>query len=86
MYSYEVTATGYRIYANGVLCYVQEGKYATVYPGETMEERAENHVADLTPSEPVEPEVTDEELLAQYEEALNILGVETEVANEADEA
>ena len=78
MFTYEVTEIGYRIYLDGVLCYVQEGEYATVYPGETMEERAQNHIADLTKGqeEPTEPEATDAEKMAEYEEALRTLGVE----------
>lgn len=48
MITYKVTETGYRIYQDETLWFVQEDEYATVYPGETMEERAQNHIASLT--------------------------------------
>lgn len=58
MITHEVTEKGYRIYLDGVLWFVQEDQYATVYPGETMEERAQNHLADLTRGS----EITEEEI------------------------
>lgn len=81
MITYELTETGYRIYNDGNLWFVQEDEYARVYPGETIEECAQNHVADLTPAEEAEVEeetISDAEKIAVYEEALNTLGVNTE--------
>ena len=74
MLTYEVTETGYRIYQNGKLWLVQEEPYDKVYPGETAEERAQAHMAELN------DEPSGKELLAQYEEALRELGVQTDEA------
>jgi len=74
MLSYEVTGSGYRIYQDGKLWIVQEEPNDKVYPGETAEERAQAHLADLS------GEPSDKELLEQYEQALNELGVMTDEA------
>lgn len=81
MLEYRITEDGYRITQDGKDLFVQEGKYATVYPGETIEERAKNHIADLKGDAP--EEMTDAERLEMYEKALNDFGVETEVTDEA---
>lgn len=48
MITYEITSTGYRIFLDGTLWIIQEGEYAAVFPGETLEERAQAHVNSLT--------------------------------------
>lgn len=57
MLTYELTDTGYRILLDGAPWIVQEGEYATVFPGSTMEERAQAHLDSLqgvpTPQEQI---------------------------------
>ena len=80
MLEYRLTETGYCIIQDGEDWIIQEGEYATVYPGETMEERAQNHIARLqaNPEDEIteESEISDTERIALYEEALRLLGVE----------
>ena len=57
MLTYELTDTGYRILLDGTPWIVQEGEYAAVFPGSTMEERAQAHLDSLqgvpTPQEQI---------------------------------
>ena len=64
MLTYEITPTGYRILREGAPWIVQEGEYADVYPGETMEERAQAHLDSL------QGILTPQEQIAQLQEEL----------------
>lgn len=74
MLTYEITSTGYKILNDGVVWIVQEGEYATIFPGDTMEERAQAHIDSLsgttTPSK--DEEITQlQQQLAELQEELN---------------
>lgn len=71
MLTYKVTKTGYRIYRDDELFMTQEGSFAKVYPGKTMEERAQNHMKVLT------DDPTDREKAETYAAALETLGLDT---------
>ena len=45
--TYEVTDSGYRIFKDGNLWVIQEGKYADVYPGNSFDEKAQKHIENL---------------------------------------
>lgn len=45
--TYEVTDSGYRIFKDGNLWVIQEGKYADVYPGNNFDEKAQKHIEKL---------------------------------------
>ena len=64
MLTYELTDTGYRILLDGTPWIVQEGKYANVFPGSTMEERAQAHLDSL------QGVLTPQEQIAQLQEEL----------------
>ena len=65
MLTYTVTETGYRILEDGRDWIVQEGEHAGVYPGETMDERAQNHIAALGTHKSAEDRIRElEEALA----------------------
>ena len=64
MLTYELTDTGYRILLDGTPWIVQEGEYANVFPGSTMEERAQAHLDSL------QGVPTPQEQIAQLQEEL----------------
>lgn len=45
--TYEITDTGYRIFKDGELWVIQEGKYADIYPGNSFDEKAQKHIEKL---------------------------------------
>lgn len=72
MLTYKITQTGYRIFKDDNLLFIQEGAFAKAYPGNTMEERAQAHLDSL------EDSPTERELASTRGEALSALGIELE--------
>jgi len=80
IFTYQITDTGYRIFKDGELVLVQEGLYAHVYHGATIEESAQNHInaimADQAAAEAAAQQPTIEERISALEAAqLAALGV-----------
>ncbi|MBE6831066.1 MAG: hypothetical protein E7519_12755 [Ruminococcaceae bacterium] len=67
-YTYQLTNTGYRVLKDGGLYLVQEGIYANIYPGETVEERAQNHINQIIADQAAADEA------AQQPSEMDILG------------
>lgn len=66
-YTQQITCNGYRIYKDSELILVQEDQFANAFDGDTMEERAQNCIAQLTKADAdfAEAEATKQPTLEQ---------------------